>query len=63
MIAHDLLVCKMRVYPRYSVWATDLLGSYLSDRTQGLKSDGAYSTVRGFVYFMCDQFLSYSHLC
>jgi hypothetical protein len=43
MIADDLMVCKMR----YSDGATALLGSYLSDRMQCVRSQGEYSTVRG----------------
>jgi hypothetical protein len=39
MIAHDLLVCKMRASQRYSDGATAFLGSYLSDRTQCVGSD------------------------
>jgi hypothetical protein len=34
MMAHDLMVCKMRASQRYSDGVTALLGSYLSDRTQ-----------------------------
>jgi hypothetical protein len=51
MIAHDLMVCKMRASQRYSDRATVLLGSYLSDQTQCVRSDGEYSTVRGIEYF------------
>jgi hypothetical protein len=47
MIAHDLMVCKMGAYQRYSDAATALLGSYLFDRTQCLRSDGEYFTVKG----------------
>jgi hypothetical protein len=47
MVAHDLMVCKMTASQRYSDGATALLGSYLSDRTQCVRSDGDYSTVRG----------------
>jgi hypothetical protein len=50
MIALDLMVCKMRVSQRYFDGATALLGSYLSDRTQCVRSDGEYSTVRGIEY-------------
>jgi hypothetical protein len=39
MIAHDLMVCKMRASQRYSDRATALLGSYLSDRTQCVNSE------------------------
>jgi hypothetical protein len=42
MIAHDLMVYKMRASQRYSDGATAL-----SDRTQSVRSDGEYSTVRG----------------
>jgi hypothetical protein len=47
MIAHDLMVCKMRPSQWYSDGATALLGSYLSDLTQCVRSDGENSTVRG----------------
>jgi hypothetical protein len=50
MIAHYFMVCKMRASQRYSDGATPLLGSYLSDRTQCVRSDGEYSTVRGIEY-------------
>jgi hypothetical protein len=42
IIAHDMMVCKMR----YSDEATALLGSYLSDRMQCVRSQGENSTVR-----------------
>jgi hypothetical protein len=48
--AHDLIVCKMRTSQWYSDGAAVLLGSYLSDRTQCVRSDGEYSTVRGIEY-------------
>jgi ribonucleases P/MRP protein subunit RPP40 len=47
MIAHDLMVCKMRASQKYSAGVTALLGSYLSERTQCVRSDGEYSTIRG----------------
>jgi hypothetical protein len=47
MIAHDLMVCKMSGSQRYSDGATALLGSHMSDRTQCVRSNGEYSTVRG----------------
>jgi hypothetical protein len=50
MIAHDLMVCKMSGSQRYSDGATSLLGSYLSDRTQYVRSNGEYSMVRGIEY-------------
>jgi hypothetical protein len=39
-----------RVSQRYFDGVTVLLGSYLSDRTQYVRSDGEYSTVRGIKY-------------
>jgi hypothetical protein len=42
MIAHDLMVCKMRASQRYSDGATALLGSYLSDQTQCVRSEWFY---------------------
>jgi hypothetical protein len=50
MIAHDLMVCKMKGSQRYSDGATALFGSYLSDRTPCVRSDSEYSTVRGIEY-------------
>jgi hypothetical protein len=50
MIVHDLMVCKMRAFQRYSNGATAFLCSYLSNRTQCVRSDGVYSTVRGIEY-------------
>jgi hypothetical protein len=50
MIAHDLMVCYMRGSQRYSDGATALLGSYLPDQTQCVRSNGEYSTVRGIEY-------------
>jgi hypothetical protein len=50
MLTHDLMLCKMRTSQRYSDRTTVLLGSYLSDRTQCVRSDGEYSTIRGIKY-------------
>jgi hypothetical protein len=50
MNTHDLMVCNMRASQRYSDGATVLLGSYLSDRTQCVRSDGECSTVRGLEF-------------
>jgi hypothetical protein len=50
MIAHDLMECKMRGSQRYSDGATALLGINLSDRTQCVRCDGEYYTVRGIEY-------------
>jgi hypothetical protein len=50
MIAHELMVCKMRASQRYFDGATALLGSYLSDRRQCVRSNGEYSTVKGIDY-------------
>jgi hypothetical protein len=47
MIAHDLMLCKMSAFQRYSGGAIAFLGSYLSDWTQCVRSDGVYSTVKG----------------
>jgi hypothetical protein len=44
------MVCKMRASQRYSDGATAYLGSYLSDRTQYVRSDGEYYTVKGIKY-------------
>jgi hypothetical protein len=49
MIAQDLMVCKMRAFQRYSDGVT-AFGSYLSDRTRCVRSDGEYSTVRCIEY-------------
>jgi hypothetical protein len=40
MIAHDLMVCKMRASQRYFNGETALLSSYLSNRPQCMRSDG-----------------------
>jgi hypothetical protein len=50
IIAHDLMVHKMRAFQRYFDGAMALPGSYLSDRTQCVRSDGENSTVRGIKY-------------
>jgi hypothetical protein len=51
MIARDLMVCKMRGSQRFSDGIlTALLGSFLSDRTQCVRSDGEYFMVRSIEY-------------
>jgi hypothetical protein len=60
MIAHDLMACKMRAFQRYSDGATAFLGSYLSDRTQCVRSDGEYSTVRA-LYMVFFTVLYFAH--
>jgi hypothetical protein len=62
MIAHDLLVCKMRASQRYFDGATAFLGSYLSDRTQCVGSDGEYYTVKGIKYGVPRGFVLGPHL-
>jgi hypothetical protein len=46
MIAHDL----MGGFPEIFWWATALLGTYLSDRSQCVRSFGEYSMVRSIEY-------------
>jgi hypothetical protein len=45
MVVHELLLCKLRNAQNYSVGATILVGSYLAERVQFVRSGGQESFV------------------
>jgi hypothetical protein len=45
MVVHGLLLCKLRNSQKYSVGAGMLVGSYLGERAQFVRSGGQESSV------------------
>jgi hypothetical protein len=46
MVVHELLLCKLQNSQNYSVGAGILVGSYLGERAQFVRSGGQESSVR-----------------
>jgi hypothetical protein len=59
MVVHGMLLCKLQNAQNYSVGAGTLVGSYLGERAQFVKSGGQESSVGAVTYGVPQGFCSW----